>query len=347
MNTMKTLQAETAPASKRRWSFWLSCFTLLLVLPLLFYYGYCRGWSGRSSLLLQYLFQCSCPPASEEARYPDKVDVIVPACKYGSSILSPSGRLLYVQEEASGITSTYLLDLQTDEKIPFALPEGSNYFLTDELIFHTFYGDDEYIWDITTGKLYAIARFAKLHSEAYVNSELNLNMLAEELREAKDVFLIDDDNIIALATDFHNYPERNFNILRGDFPGREANRAEQFLQQNNITYHYVPDMFPGDALSPDGKFIARADGIYLASTKQKIVEGYSARGWFHPYSGNNFSVLGWIYNNSGVLYSKFLDPCLIEASFFLSDEPGCFFEVPQPLLKLKVSEEYLLPVQIP
>jgi hypothetical protein len=99
--------------------------------------------------------------------------------------------------------------------------------------------------------------------------------------------------------------------------------------------------------SLDGRFVASADGIFSLETGQKILEGYFARGLFHPYSGKNFSVRGWTYDSTGVIYSKFLNPCLIEASFFLSDEPGCFFEVPQPLLKLKVPDEYITPTQTP
>ena len=344
----ETWRTESRHNSKWRGPrFWVACFTVLLGLPLLLYYSYCWGVWGRQSLLLQYLFQCNCPLASEEARYPDTVEVIVSACKYRGSILSPSGRLLYVQEEESGFSSTYLLNLQTNEKIPFTLPEGSNYFLTDELMFHAFYGDDEYIWNITTGKQYPIERFAKWNSDAYVNGELNLSILAERLREAKDVFLIDDDNIIALASDFYLNPERNFNIHRSEFPGRDANRVEQFLQQNNIAYHYVPDMFPGEAASPDGKFIARADGIYLVETNQKISDGYSASGYYRAYSGKYFSVRGWTYDSTSVIYSKFLKPCLLEMGVFVTDEVGCFVAVPQPLIKLKVPKEYLLPSKAP
>ena len=348
MNTMKTLHSETKNTSKRRgFRFWLGCLTLLLGLPLLLYYGYCWGWLGRNSLLLQYLFQCNCPPTSEEARYPERVDVIVPACRYGSSMLSPSGRLLYVQEEESRNIPTYLLDLQTGDKTSFVLPQGSNHFLADDLIFHTLYGDDEYILDITTGRQYPIQRFASLHSDAYVNGELDLSILAEELQEAKNVFLVDNDNIVALITDFHSHPELNFNILRSDFPGREANRIEHFLQQNNIAYHRILDEFPGEALSPDGRFIARDDGIYLVETGQKIIEGYSASGFYRAYSGKYFSVRGWLYDKSGALYSPFFKPCILETGFFIFEYPGCFVQVPQPLLKLKVPKEYLLPTETP
>lgn len=94
----ETLKTETGYTSKPRgYRFWLSCFTLLLGLPLLLYYGYCWGLWGRSSLLLQYLFQCSCPSASEEARYPEQVDVVVPACRYVTTRLLPGGRFLYIR----------------------------------------------------------------------------------------------------------------------------------------------------------------------------------------------------------------------------------------------------------
>ena len=347
MNTMNPSRSKPSTSSKR-WvnRLGLGCFSLLLGLPLL-YYGYCWGVWGRSSLLLQYLFQCGCPVASNEARYPDEVDVVVPACRYVSSILSPSGRLLYVQEKISGHSSTYLLNLQTNEKTLFALPEGSNYFLTDDLMFHSFYGDDEYILDIATGKQYPIQRFASLRSDAYINGELNLSILAEELQDAKNVFLIDDDNIVALATNFHSYPERSFSILRGDIPGREANRTENFLRQNKIIFYHVPDGFPDEALSPDGRFLARHDGIYLVETNQRIVEGYSASGFYRSYSGKYFSVRGWIYDGGGSLYSPFFSPCLIETNFFIFEYPGCFIQVSQPLLKLNLPDEYLLPAETP
>ena len=350
---MKKIQSEITHTSKQRgFRFWIGLFTLIVGLPLLLYYGYCWGLWGRGSLLLQYLFQCNCPPASEQTRYPDRVKVIVPACKYYNSIISPSGRLLYVEEKTSGSPSTYLLDLQTDEKTPFVLAEGSNHFLTDDLLFLSLeyghgYEGGEYILDRMNGKQYPIRKFMYWRSNAYVNGETNLNVLAQGLQEAKEVFVIDNDIIVALAADFRAFPERNFLSGWFDIPGEDPDRVEQFLQKNKISYHYVPDMFLDEALSSDRRFIARADGIYLTTTGQKIVEGYSARGLFHPYSGENFSVRGWTYDGTGVIYSKFLNPCLVEASFFLSDEPGCFFEVPQPVIKLKVPEEYLLPMETP
>jgi hypothetical protein len=318
------------------------------MMPILLYYGYCWGLLGRYSLLLQYLFQCNCPPTSEEARYPDEVDVIIPACSYASSTLSPSGNFLYVQEEASSQTTSYFLDLRNQEKRPIFIPvDNTTLFLTDELLFLSLdYGNDdyeggEYILDRTTGNQYLIKSFVFLRSDAYVDRKPNLDVLASSLREVKDVFLIGNDIIIALALDFYTFPEHNFYIDQTSLPGNENNRAEQFLQHNNIDYHFVPEQFPGEALSPDGRFIARTDGIYLTDSDQRIVDANVAKGFWHPYSGNHFSVRGWFYDGSGVIYTKFLEPCLIEIVGLVYDEPSCFIVVPQPLLKLKVPKGHL------
>jgi len=156
---MKSSHVETAQApQKRGYRFWIGCFTILLGLPFLAYYGYCWGVWGRHSLLLQYFFQCNCPLASEEARYPDEVNVIVSACYYTSSILSPSGRFMYVQAPESSHVPGYFWDLQNDDKKPFFIPAGGTTdFLTDDLLIlwleygHAYEGG-EFILDRTTGK---------------------------------------------------------------------------------------------------------------------------------------------------------------------------------------------------
>ncbi|HEU0291151.1 MAG TPA: hypothetical protein VFR47_00345 [Anaerolineales bacterium] len=347
---MKTRQSQTDYSPKPRGQrFWIGCFTILLGLPFLLYYGYCWGLWGRSSLLLKYLFQCSCPPASEEARYPDEVDVIVPACRNGGVQLSPSGRLLYVREKNGGLDSTYLLDLQTQEKIQFAIPEGCNYFLTDNLVFLSLdYGGGEYILDRTTEEQYPIQRFTSLHPDVYVNGDVDLNLLAEALHEAEYVFLIDDnDAVVALAPDFPTSSERNFLISRFDIPGMSPNRVEQFLQEYQVVYQLISVSFPEEVISPDGRFVARTDGIYLVQTGQKIVEGYASSKSYRAYSRKYFAVRGWTYDGTGVIYSKFLNPCLVETNFFIFDDPSCYYEVPQPVILLKVPEEHLLPVETP
>jgi len=342
---MKNMQSKTNYPSKRStYRFWLTRFFIFIGGCLLFYYGYCWGWWERSSLLLQYLFQCSCPAASEESRYPDKVDVIVPACSYAGSILSPTGNLLYAQEGesrfADTFSSTCLLDFRTNEKTPFFIGKGSSSFLTDDLLFLSLeFGHDyeggEYILDRTIGRQYPIQSFVFLREDAYVNSKPNLEVLAVELRDAKDVYLIDNDTIVALKSDFQESPEHSFYFE--DLPGYDPNRGEQFLQQNHIDFHTVPRLFQEEAVSPDGRFIARRDGIYLAESDEKIADAYAVSG----ITGEHFSVRGWIFDSSGVIYYEFLGGCLLELPSY--DGGTCSISVPQPLIKLKVPEEYLSP----
>lgn len=351
MNTAKVSQVKIAQLSKRPGPrFWLSCLAIILVMPLLLYYGYCWGWWGRHNLLLQYLFQCNCPTASQEARYPDSVDVIVPACTYEYAMLSPSGRLLSVREKDTGATSTYLLDLQTSEKIRFPLPENSGfYFLTDNLLYVSVSsGAEVYILDRTTGTQYPIQEFRTLLPNAYVQGDANLELLAEALRKAKYVFYRDyDGRIIALDPNFPSSGTDNFTIDRFGIPGDDLNRVEQFLIKNNITYQTILPDFPKQVVSQDGRFVARPDGIYLVKTGQKIVEGYSASNSIRGYSGHYFFARGWTDNGQAVIYSELLNPCLIETTFFIFDEYSCYFEVPQPVIKIKVPEEYLRHSQSP
>ena len=167
------------------------------------------------------------------------------------------------------------------------------------------------------------------------------------MRAVQDVFLIGGRTIVALASDFRTNPEHGFYIDRTSFPDYDENRAEQFLLQNKIEYHAVPSRFTDEVLSPDGKFIGRDDGIYLLETNQKIAAGYSISKYDRLYSSKYFSVRGWTYDSSGVIYSRFLKPCVIEVELFFMDEVECYLAVPQPLLKLNVPEEYLLSQETP
>lgn len=110
--------------------------------------------------------------------------------------------------------------------------------------------------------------------------------------------------------------------------------VEQFLSENSIVYQSIPASFPDEAVSPDGRFIALHDGIYLVETNQKIVDAYPSR------------LRGWAYDSRGVIYSSD-GPCPIQTNFGILDDSVCFFQVPQPVIKLKVPEEYLLPATTP
>ena len=177
--------------------------------------------------------------------------------------------------------------------------------------------------------------------------DVDPRLLLEALSKVDRIFLIDEvfQPVIAITLDFRTHPENSFVFDVMDFPGDEPDRVEQFLKEYNIVYSYVPADFPHEVISPDGRLVARKDGIYLAATDQKIVEEYSSNRYYRWYRWGFFSIRGWTYDGTSVIYSTFLPPCLIEVPTL--DEIGCFIPVPQPLIKLKVPEEYLSPVEAP
>lgn len=316
-NTLKQQEARTRVTS----------FVLVLGLPFLLYFSYCFGLWGRNNLFLQYLFQCNCPGFSEEWRYPKEVDVIISACRSANISISPSGRFLYVNNKF-GFPSTYILDLGTKEKIPFVrpdLPEGDFAFLTDDSIYIS-----EHIFDSTTKMLYPIDKYIYSHPDAYLNGKTDRIKLVEALREAKEVYFIDNtDTIVALTSDFHTPSARNFIVDRFDIPGFETKPVEVFLQENQIAYHFIHSNHPGEVTSPDGRFTARYDGIYLIQNNQMVVRSYHG------------GVIGWTEGSRGVIYATYYrGPCLIYSNFGFFDDYACFFEVSQPVLLVKVPEEY-------
>lgn len=327
---MSALQRKTYLIPKQ-WElqFWLGCFALLLLSPFLFYYGYCWGLWGRNSLLFQYLFQCNCPASSEETRYPKEVDIIISACQPGYIELSPSGRLLYVRYKAL----TYLLDLQTRQRIDISNQPPSS-FLTDNLGFIED-GITDYVIDRTTGKQYPIKAFRFWRENTYVNGKPNLEMLISSLHQAEQVFLTQNfSTVVVLMPDFFTDPEQSFTFSLFDFPAWDHHRVEQFLQENNIIYQIIPPSYPHEVRSRDGRFIARDDGIYLVKTNQIIVKA--------PVS----FVRGWVDDGRGVIYAA-PRRCLLTLGFPMMDDSWCEIEVPQPVLLLKVPEEYLLSKQTP
>jgi hypothetical protein len=253
--------------------------------------------------------------------------------------------LLFVGEKIDGVDTKYLLDLETMEKTNIEYQPFSS-FLTDDLWFIES-GLEDTIIDRTADRQYSIKTFRYWREDTYENGKPNLELLVSALHQAKHIFFIqNNDTVVALMYDFSTNLEKNFTFGRSDIPGWNSSRVEQFLQENNITYQTIPDDFRNEVISPDGKFVARADGIYLNDTNQKIVGGYSFSRFFRAYSGKWLAVRGWTYDSSGVIYSQFtVGPCLIEIG--MMDGVGCFYEVPQPVLKLKVPEKYLSPAQNP
>ena len=278
-------------------------------------------------MLLQHYFQCNCSAASEETRYSKEVDVIVSGCRSVSTgfKLSPSGHFLYIREEENEHVASYLLDLQTMERKRVTDQRFSS-FLTDDLWFVD--GSvNAYIIERTTGTKYAIKSFRYWQDNAFVHGAPNLELLVSALQQAEKIFIAENyDSVVVLTPDFRTHPEKSFTFRGSDilqsFIGIQV---EDFLQASHVTYQTVLADFPREAISPDGRFIARDDGIYLVGSNQMIVKT--------PIPG----LRGWTYDGQGVIYHS--TPCLFRVGF-PADGGACLRRVSQPVIKLKVPEEY-------
>lgn len=83
----------------KSWFKLLGVLLPILGLVCLFYFyslGWCWGWLKSDSRMLRYPLQCNCPATSEEARYPENVDVLVLACTPNAV---KSERLAHLQAE--------------------------------------------------------------------------------------------------------------------------------------------------------------------------------------------------------------------------------------------------------
>lgn len=308
---------------------WATSFVVAIGVGILFYYGYCFGFWGRGSLLLQHLFQCNCPALSEAWRYSKEVDVIVSACRQAWVELSPSGHFLSVREKDA---DPYVVDLQNNNKLSLALPQKAGfYFLTDTLLFVSFSYNENYVVDRVENTWYPLPRFMYVYPAAYIHGSADPTILANALAQSKYVFFREyDDTIIALDSDFPASGEKNLLINRFDIPGEALDRMEKFLKQNDIGYIPVDSALPQESLSSYGRFIARKDGIYLAKTNQKIVAG-----------ARYLAVGGWV-NDRRVLYFANNKPCLWDFWIpMIDDGPSCSIYVSQPAIILNVPEEYL------
>jgi hypothetical protein len=333
---MSIAQPKTdASLKQREYPFWTSCFAIIIGLGVLGYFGYCFGLWGRGSLFLQYLFQCGCPGFSGELRYPGEVDFIMSACEREEIILSPSGRLLMVVPKAGidGYTTAKVVNLQTNDKTSLRLPDGHSYFLADDLMYiFAYYGygheGGDHILDLRTNIMYPIQTFRQWSSNSFINGYADPVKLAESLRSADSIYYIRNERlIVALPQDVARTPEQAFLSSAFDVPDDgDVNRVEPFLQENNLLYEPVYALSGSDIVSPDGRFIARNDGIYLAATDQMIAGSPIER------------VEGWIYDGRGAIYTG--RDCV-----FLFSLPGldmsCLAWIDQPVILLKVPEEYL------
>jgi hypothetical protein len=299
---------------------WLGLTSLiLLALMTLTYWGYCWGWWGRTNLVLQYLFQCNCPTASENARY-SPLKVLFSACTAPElRAFSPNGRFLILYQQGQPIS------FDTETQQIQKLGPGRYRFLTDDLAliyeprqWHLLDWRDQTRLPLTEIKIY----------DKPLNSEQK-----ESLRKAERLFLVGNE-IVVVAQDFkkQNAPSLIFT---------EMANILQTLKQEGIAYTIAPEADRNTKIERVGEFYnalyahpeqlwADKSGIYQAQTQQRITPDVRA------YDKNAY---GWINRDRAVVYGLGSSTHLFGGSEGFGFYPS-LFPVPLPILVLEVPPEY-------
>lgn len=217
-----------------RTAVWGIVFVLSIVLT---YWSWCWGWWGQNRFL-QYLLQCNCPSVSEEARYPENVDILFSACLdpiYYRASVSPSGRyaIVYVRRPT---TQKYLYDSKLDVANPLNKEIGY-IFLTDDLLVST--GGD----DGRTFSLYDLSgqRLSSLKRIPVSKVDHISPLLIEAIYKPYKVYVLFFKLMIALSPDLSS-SDLNF-VLDWSYSSNPYIKDEitDALLKNGIVVETVPE----------------------------------------------------------------------------------------------------------
>jgi len=223
----------------------------------------------------------------------------------------------------------YLLDLRTGEKKaipddPLFLERGI--FLNSELVWleGSLVGPDNptyrphYILDLTTGQRYELLDLDWL--PRLEGGKFDPKNYAY-IRSAEQVFLHHSENtLIALSADFRDNLNGRVIFSGYSIASEDGNLLELLLKDLGKDYEIVDfSLRYAEVPSPTGRYIVRADGIYLSETNAPIV----TRGMASSFNG-------WYYDESGVILRR--------GGYYLITLPGAasYFYIPGPLLKLRL-----------
>ncbi|MDI6768844.1 MAG: hypothetical protein QMD04_04130 [Anaerolineales bacterium] len=319
----------------KRWHLWV-----VVILPILgiIYLAWCYGLWGRNNLFLQYLFQCCCPLHSESFRYPEQAEVIIPACHKQDKFItiSSGGALIQV---GSPYNFKYILDLRTGKRIKLPTTREDDYeILSDDLLFYQTSQREAFVFDIHTRMSYPVEYLKNLPflvDEWGQRTTIDPTVIIPILRSAHEVFVVGRYDVV------FNTDSRYYGISTSDLIICCSLSIEEFLNTHQISYVSPKNIFDftGELSSRSGTFLARADGIYLTNTNERIVKNYQL-----PNS-DYLEPIAWRYDDRGVILSSwgFGAYGLDFSGFLPTFLPAHFFPVPQPVLILKVPPEYLPP----
>ena len=294
-----------------------------------FYTGYCWGGLGRNVLPFQYLLQCQCPPASEAVRY-RHFTVLAPACHAPDvHTMSPSGRTLVVETHQHR-QQVVRIDLQQQHQtlLPFDTTTLSQVYTIDDYRFFVrlTLRSGYQVYDLQTATTTPVDWVFADEQDARVQ---------RILQQAREVWFFGNE-ILALATNYTQDPQQNIVLYN-------LSRTEEVIQEQfrtlGIAYEEVQPPYQtgpvyGARYSPDGRFYALHDGVYDATTEERLMD--TDLPIFDDVEG--YRAVGWVAGQRSIVYAAGTPYLFDNRNDLLF--PYTWFPVPQPVLLLELPEEF-------
>lgn len=322
---------------------WILRHLLLLGSLFLLYWGYCWGLWGRDSKLLAFLFPCACPPISEEFRYPEYINVLVPACEDRRiSDVSPSKR--YLATTGNNFDRGYIYDIKTRSIRKSNLSPYGAKFLTDD-IFINYYDNPLQIINLENQNISKFFNIEDLpgilnsHSQP-VDLAYTVSLFA---KSEKVYFLPQGDSFLLLGIDQYD-PGKNIAFgkqYNSKFP--ETVRSE--LKRQGIPFECIyfdmynninPKKVGPKEFSDNGEFYwenGLKEGVHLTKNDELLT----------PDVTKYWTIIRWVNQDEGLLLDQEVKYLIGDGSSGFDVWPTSFFRFPQPILLLKVPDEYQTP----
>lgn len=287
------------------------------------------------------LYWKECPKKDREIL--PNTELLISACTNPEVRGVPGGEILFVHERKTG--EIYLLDLRTGEKKqvpndPLVLENGI--FLSSELVWLRGFGDPnkkDYILDLTSGQRYELVDLQhKFPNGVLENSELNPELYSYFMGVEKIFIHHTYNQLIALAPDFRQHPERNVVFYQGLFglqsiDAKHGELFEKLMKDLKLDYEIIDFSHNyTEVPSPTGKYVVRYHGVYLSGTDVPlIIYDYEYHG---EYLVSDFSKAfrSWYYDESGIV--------LTQGGYYYQEILfNSHFPLPRPILKLNLSTQ--------
>ncbi|NJO81307.1 MAG: hypothetical protein HC828_00180 [Blastochloris sp.] len=292
------------------------------------YTGYCWGGFGRNVLPLQYLLQCQCPAASEVVRY-RHFTVLAPACQAPQvkDMSSDGHYLLFTQKHPAYQIIRYDLlnhSILTNQAI--TEPRNTMHFVTTDIIL------------VQLPFFQGISLNLSQYTQTAISFEQVSSItddLLQQLHTAERIVVLPDTTVV-----FEGDPSTVANLPhRVLYPPDERfqQRIKEQLRKAGITYEEIVPPYQTGALrdtrySPDGRFYTREDGIYDATTRERLLDTDLPR--FQNFGG--YQAVGWVAGQRGIVYAAWppylldnRDDLLFSYTWLPVHQPVLLLELPK------------------